>query len=549
MIFWAGEIKELDNLYSSFKGHLPDIVKELEQLIRTDDPNVVMLYSRRCLEVIVTDLCENELKRPRKTEPLKGIIDKLNSEEKVPSHIIASMHSLNSMSTYGTHPKDFDPEQVKPVLINLAIIIKWYLKYKDFQIVSKTSEESEKLQGKILDETINKSHKPKSRVMLLFTVILLVIVIIILLVFKFVNSGNKKFGNNKQELQKSIESVQLPTVETISVTNYTSSNAIVGGKLISNGGTRVTDLGVYWSITQNPETSGKKLHIRSGSGDFSAILTGLVPKTIYYIKAYAINSQGTGYGDQVSFTTSQNLTIPKTNAVSVHEKNKEPLLNDTSSHEKIKGTILKLTNKPEVNNIIVDSRDGQQYKTVKIGNQVWFAENLKATKFNDGTDIPLVKDSTTWAGLKTPGYCWYKNDEGSFKWVYGALYNWYSVNTGKLCPIGWHVPLSDEWHTLETLLGGKDNNGGKLKETGTTHWVSPNAGATNEYGFTALPGGCRDGSGWFVNVGIISYWWIPMGANSISPAGHYEIHYSDSSIWGIIGYDNSGFSVRCLKDN
>ena len=143
MAFWSGEIKELDKLYQSFRGELPDIVKELEQLIRTEDPNVVMLYSRRCLEVIITDLCESELKRPRKTEPLKGIIDKLNSEEKVPAHIITSMHSLNTMANYGAHPKDFDPEQVKPVLNNLAIIIKWYLKHKDFQVVSKSVTEEE----------------------------------------------------------------------------------------------------------------------------------------------------------------------------------------------------------------------------------------------------------------------------------------------------------------------------------------------------------------------------------------------------------------------
>jgi hypothetical protein len=102
-----------------------------------------MLYSRRCLEVIITDLCETELKRPRKTEPLKGIIDKLNSEEKVPSHI-ASMHSLTTMANYGAHPKDFDPEQVNPVLNNLAIIIKWYLKFKDFHVVSKPGTEEEK---------------------------------------------------------------------------------------------------------------------------------------------------------------------------------------------------------------------------------------------------------------------------------------------------------------------------------------------------------------------------------------------------------------------
>jgi TolB-like protein len=133
MPIWSAEIKELENLYSSVKGRFPELEKELERLIKADDENMVLLYSRRCLEVIITDLCESELKRPRKTEPLKGIIDKLNREDKVPSHIIASMHSLNSLSTFGAHPKEFDPEQVKPVLNNLNTIIKWYLKYNNIR--------------------------------------------------------------------------------------------------------------------------------------------------------------------------------------------------------------------------------------------------------------------------------------------------------------------------------------------------------------------------------------------------------------------------------
>jgi TolB-like protein len=143
MVIWTAEIKELKRLFESLKGQLPDLEKELEQLIRTEDANVIMLYSRRCLEVIITDLCECELKRSRKTEPLKGIIDKLHKEEKVSSHIITSMHGLNDLSTYGTHPKDFDLEQVKPVLINLDIILKWYLKYKEpgTNIKLKPSEE------------------------------------------------------------------------------------------------------------------------------------------------------------------------------------------------------------------------------------------------------------------------------------------------------------------------------------------------------------------------------------------------------------------------
>jgi TolB-like protein/Tfp pilus assembly protein PilF len=150
MPIWSAEIKELEKLYESLKGQLPNLEKELEQLIQTADANVIMLYSRRCLEVIITDLCECELKRPRKTEPLKGIIDKLHKEEKVPSHIITSMHGLNELSTYGAHPKDFDPEQVKPVLNNLDIIIKWYVKYRDFQTAGKLQVEKDKYESKQL---------------------------------------------------------------------------------------------------------------------------------------------------------------------------------------------------------------------------------------------------------------------------------------------------------------------------------------------------------------------------------------------------------------
>jgi adenylate cyclase len=148
MSIWSAEIKELERLNAFLAGHFPMLEKEMGLLLRTEDENVAMLYSRRCLEVIVTDLCETELNRPRKTEPLKGIIDKLNKEEKVPSYIITSMHGLNSLSTYGAHPKDFDPDQVKPALSNLAIIMKWYLSYKDIEILIKPlSAEEEAITG------------------------------------------------------------------------------------------------------------------------------------------------------------------------------------------------------------------------------------------------------------------------------------------------------------------------------------------------------------------------------------------------------------------
>ena len=152
---WSGEITELGKLYKTINDNLPLLSKEVDPLIKTNDANVVLLYARRSLEVIITDLCETELKRPRKTEPLKGIIDKLNSEDKVPSHIITSMHSLNSFATYGTHPKDFDPEQVKPVLNNLSVVIKWYLKFKGIEI--SLVPQSEKV---MITEEKSKSGKP-----------------------------------------------------------------------------------------------------------------------------------------------------------------------------------------------------------------------------------------------------------------------------------------------------------------------------------------------------------------------------------------------------
>ena len=144
---WTAEKREFELMVESFNNYFPGLGKEINSLIKTDDPNVVMLYSRRSLEVIITYLCESELKRPRKTEPLKGIIDKLNSEEKVPSHIIASMHGVNTLSTYGAHPKDFDPEQVKPVLNNLAIVVKWYLKFASPQEKSLPVESDMKSSG------------------------------------------------------------------------------------------------------------------------------------------------------------------------------------------------------------------------------------------------------------------------------------------------------------------------------------------------------------------------------------------------------------------
>jgi serine/threonine-protein kinase len=201
MAIWSAEIKELEKLYESLKGQLPDLENELVRLIKSDDENMILLYSRRCLEVIITDLCECELKRPRKTEPLKGIIDKLHKEEKVPSHIITSMHGLNELSTYGAHPKDFDPEQVKPVLNNLAIIIKWYQKYKDIILTDIKAKPPDEIKHEIKNtDYIKNNHQfPKRRLIGIILAVLLLIVIAILFFTDVIRSREQT-----KQIEKSI---------------------------------------------------------------------------------------------------------------------------------------------------------------------------------------------------------------------------------------------------------------------------------------------------------------------------------------------------------
>ena len=202
MDLWASEIKELKTLCDSIRTSLPDLEKELSRLVKADDENMILLYSRRCLEVIVTDLCECELKRPRKTEPLKGIIDKLNKEGRVPSHIVTSMHGLNELSTYGAHPKDFDPEQIKPVLNNLSVIIKWYLKYRESSETIKTKPADETMQEVKLTGYAGKGIPAgRERYLLIGSISALFIVITVLILFI---TGLIGGGGKTRETEKSI---------------------------------------------------------------------------------------------------------------------------------------------------------------------------------------------------------------------------------------------------------------------------------------------------------------------------------------------------------
>lgn len=198
---------------------------------------------------------------------------------------------------------------------------------------------------------------------------------------------------------------------------------------------------------------------------------------------------------------------------------------------------------------LVKDYDGNVYTTVVIGTQEWFVQNLKTTRYNDSESISLVTDNSAWTALTTDAYCWYNNDQTTYGNTYGALYNWYAVNTGKLCPAGWHVATDANWAVLIGYLGDPNvDAGGKLKETGTTHWLSPNAGATNEVGFTALPGGWRSESdGTFSQLRNRGFWWSST-EKDVSNAWLRGMYDTTATV-GRAAYDKKrGCSVRCVKD-
>jgi len=211
---------------------------------------------------------------------------------------------------------------------------------------------------------------------------------------------------------------------------------------------------------------------------------------------------------------------------------------------------------------VVMDIDGNIYKTVKIGNQVWMVENFKATRFNDGTSISNVVDSGVWAGLTTPGYCWYNNDFNNIA-TYGALYNWYTINTGKLAPAGWRVPDTTDWNTLQNYLIDNGYNwdgttiGNKIGKSlaAKTNWqlsttlgnVGNDLETNNKSGFSAMPGGFRYSNSIFNNIGNFGFWWSTTEFFESSAHYYYLNNYSGS----LTKYNiekNCGYSIRLLRD-
>jgi uncharacterized protein (TIGR02145 family) len=198
--------------------------------------------------------------------------------------------------------------------------------------------------------------------------------------------------------------------------------------------------------------------------------------------------------------------------------------------------------------VFQDVRDYLIYSTIQIGSQCWMEENLRASKYRDGSAIPQVTSGSAWSTLTTGAFCWYNNDSVSNENTFGKLYNWHAVIDARgLCPIGWHIPSDAEFTILSTYLGGESVAGGKLKEVGLTHWASPNTGATNESGFTGLPGGYRWYTGGFYSPTWFSQFWTLTVYNSTQ--SYYRcLHFDEALLHRDPGNKKNGLFVRCIKD-
>jgi uncharacterized protein (TIGR02145 family) len=304
--------------------------------------------------------------------------------------------------------------------------------------------------------------------------------------------------------KKETEQGQPPVLTTRNVYSIMPTTAYCGGDITNGGGASVTVRGVCWSTTQNPTIADSKTTDGTGTGTFTSAMTGLTATTTYYVKAYATNSVSTSYGEELSFITYTDV------------------LHDI---------------------------DGNVYKTMTIGTQEWMAENIKTTKYRNGDLIPTTIPATLdISGESSSEYQWAYDSNESNANDYGRLYTWYAVTDSRnVCPTGWHIPTDAEWTTLTTFLGGEEVAGGKLKETGTSHWTTPNTGATNETSFTALPTGYRDVSVLFVDFSEFGGWWSSTESTTTDAYCRYVAYNSATIFWEIIG-KHDGVGVRCTKD-
>jgi uncharacterized protein (TIGR02145 family) len=307
----------------------------------------------------------------------------------------------------------------------------------------------------------------------------------------------------------------VPTIVTSQVTSIDSISAVSGGNIPSDGGATVTARGVAYGSAQSPTTANNSTSDGTGTGAFTSTLTGLTSSTLYFVRAYATNAVGTAYGNELIFTTL------------------------VAGPQPCPGT-------PTVTDV-----DNNIYNTVQIGNQCWTQSNLKVGKYRNGDNIPTGLTNTAWQNTTSGAFAIYRNSPVN-DGLFGKLYNQYAVTDSRgLCPTGWHVPSDAEWNTLENQLGGSSVAGGPLKSTAMQPtpggWAPPNTGATNNSGFTALPGGLRLNNGDFDLMSKVGYWWSSSVSSGSSAPYRYLNDFS-SSFGRFDDYRSYGFSIRCLMD-
>jgi len=208
---------------------------------------------------------------------------------------------------------------------------------------------------------------------------------------------------------------------------------------------------------------------------------------------------------------------------------------------------------PDINDVgcgTISDADGHTYNTILIGNQCWMKENLKTTRYRNsdviGTTAP---DTLPIAGENEPKYQWAYEGNTTYATTYGLLYTWYAITDSRaVCPQGWHIPTDTEWDTLVNFLGGDSVAGNKLKENGTAHWYGNNAQATNQSGFTALPGGYRTGDGMFRNILFYGIWWSATPSNLPDNAYDRQLYYNSCNVNRGNNPKLNGVAVRCVKD-
>jgi uncharacterized protein (TIGR02145 family) len=322
------------------------------------------------------------------------------------------------------------------------------------------------------------------------------------------------------------------SITTTAVSSITTTTAISGGNILYDGGSQIIERGVCWDTLPNPTILSSRTFDGVSVGVYVSNIVGLIPSKKYYLRAYASSIDSTMYGNEIAFTT--NDSIPSGGGGGGGSGN--PCIGGPTS---------------------VTDIDGNVYNVVTIGTQCWTKENLKTTRYRNGTVIPANLSPAQWNNTLSGAVSFYNNDTININ-TYGRLYNWYAVvDTSGLCPTGWHVPNDDEWNVLikyldqladTSKLGVQSlSAGGILKEVGLANWLTPNVGANDSVQFTGLPGGYKLNTGSFSGLGSNSFWWS-INAQAPQYAYYFNLYFNDSNASKLYGLKRYGFSVRCVRD-